>query len=92
MPGVICDWFVVVPFFVSCRLQVSAQQVYMALLEASSNNVGGVLAEAVAKMLSQGVSEQIETCRQSTARLVLVLTFAICLLLVLGVVLSVQVF
>lgn len=42
----------------------------MALLEASSNSVGGVLAEAVANMLSQGVPEQIETCRQSTVRLV----------------------
>eukprot|EP00752_Nemacystus_decipiens_P012244 g10853.t1 len=47
-------------------IRVSAQQVYMALLEASSNNVGGVLAEAVANMLSQGVPEQMEACRQST--------------------------
>ncbi|CAM9115051.1 unnamed protein product [Ectocarpus fasciculatus] len=38
----------------------------MALLEASGNNVGGVLAAAVANMLSQGVQEQIETCRQTT--------------------------
>ncbi|CAM9530691.1 unnamed protein product [Ectocarpus sp. 12 AP-2014] len=47
-------------------VRVSAQQVYMALLEASGNNVGGVLAAAVANMLSQGVQEQIETCRQTT--------------------------
>lgn len=44
----------------------------MALLEASSNNVGSVLAEAVANMVSQDVPEQIETCRQSTIRSVLV--------------------
>ncbi|CAM9383693.1 unnamed protein product [Ectocarpus sp. 4 AP-2014] len=47
-------------------VRVSAQQVYMALLEASGNNVGDVLAAAVANMLSQGVQEQIETCRQTT--------------------------
>ncbi|CAB1121556.1 unnamed protein product [Ectocarpus sp. CCAP 1310/34] len=40
----------------------------MALLEASGNNVGGVLAAAVANMLSQGVQEQIETCRQTAIR------------------------
>ncbi|CAM9170022.1 unnamed protein product, partial [Hapterophycus canaliculatus] len=49
-------------------IRVSAQQVYMSLLEGSGsmNDVGGAVAEAVAEMLSQGVQEQIETCRQTT--------------------------
>lgn len=41
----------------------------MAVLEAgTSSNLGGVLGEAVANMLSQGVQEQIETCRQTSIR------------------------
>ena len=40
----------------------------MALLEAGDRNVGGAVAAAVAKMLSQGVSDQIEASRQTTIR------------------------
>lgn len=48
---------------------MSAQQVYMALLESGGgSSTGGVIAEAVAKMLSQGVQDQIETCRQTSIR------------------------
>ncbi|CAM9704986.1 unnamed protein product [Pylaiella littoralis] len=47
-------------------VRVSAQRVYMALLEGGGGGTtGGVVAEAVANMLSQGVQEQIETCRQT---------------------------
>lgn len=42
----------------------------MSLLDSggSMDNVGGVVAETVANMLSQGVQEQIEICRQTTLR------------------------
>lgn len=40
----------------------------MALLEAGGRNVGDVIAAAVAKMLSQGVTDQIEAARHNTIR------------------------
>lgn len=47
---------------------MSAQQLYMALLEAGGRDVGDVIAAAVAKMLSQGASDQTEASRQTAIR------------------------
>lgn len=48
--------------------QVTGQELYMALLEATDRNVGGMVAATVADMLSRGVSDQIEACRQSAIK------------------------
>lgn len=48
--------------------QVSAQQLYMAMLEEGGNGrgVGDAVAASVARVLSQDVPDQLEACRHTT--------------------------